>query len=94
MQINANPPRYAEKTHEGAQAARITPKQALRRSVMSCFLWEDEFYEDGQAIVDRIKALTTRTGPMGSPLINPGVTAAIAIEARHVAKLRHVPLLL
>lgn len=73
-------------THEGARAARMTQVQALRRSVMSCMLWENEFYENGVAIADRIKAL--------SSAISPSELASIAIEAREVAKLRHVPLLL
>jgi hypothetical protein len=29
-------------THEGAVAKRITPEQLLRRSVLSCLLWEKE----------------------------------------------------
>ncbi len=37
-------------THEGARAACIDPVAQLERSVMSCLLWEDEFYEDGQSI--------------------------------------------
>ena len=31
------------RTHEGAPARAITREQALRRSVLSCMLWEDEF---------------------------------------------------
>jgi 60 kDa SS-A/Ro ribonucleoprotein len=31
------------RTHEGASAAVATPEQALRRSVLSCMLWEGEF---------------------------------------------------
>ena len=34
-------------THEGARARRFTPEQELRRSLMNCLLWEDQFYEDG-----------------------------------------------
>ena len=43
-------------THEGAPAVVLNAEQTLRRSVASCFLWEDEFYEDGQVIADRITA--------------------------------------
>ena len=40
-------------THEqGPAFAHMTPEQALRRSVMSCMLWEDEFYEDGVSIAN------------------------------------------
>ena len=44
-------------THEGAPASAIKPVDELKRSVMSCLLWEDSFYEDGVAIADRIKEL-------------------------------------
>ena len=44
-------------THEGAPAKRIDAVAQLERSVMSCLLWEDEFYEGGQTIGQRIAAL-------------------------------------
>lgn len=74
------------KTHEGAMAHPIHAEQQLRRSVMSCLLWESEFYEDGQTIAQRICDLV--------PQVKPAAVAAIAIEAREQMKLRHVPLLL
>jgi 60 kDa SS-A/Ro ribonucleoprotein len=74
------------RTHEGAPAAAVTPEQALRRSVLACLLWENEFYEDGVAIATRIQALV--------PQVAAGRVAALAIEARTAMKLRHVPLLL
>ena len=76
--------KFTEKTHESAQAARINSAQALRRSVMACMLWEDEFYEDGQEIGKRISALASSV-PFEQ-------VAAIAIEAREKMKLRHAPL--
>ena len=75
---------FTEKTHEGAQAARMNAEQALRRSVMACMLWEDEFYEDGQEIGKRIATLAA-----GLPFAK---VAAVAIEAREKMKLRHAPL--
>lgn len=75
-----------EKTREGAQAARITNLQALRRSVLSCMLWEREFYEDGEEIAGRIATL--------ADAVSAEELAAVAIEAREQSKLRHVPLLL
>lgn len=78
---------FAEKTHEGAPAARMTPEQALRRSVLSCLLWENEFYEDGQTIADRIVALAKEE----ADLVKLG---RLAVEARNRFHLRHVPLLL
>lgn len=77
------PPIY---THEGARADRITSEQQLRRSVMSCMLWEREFYEDGESIANRI----TRT----IPLVKPAIVSEIAKTARNQMKLRHVPLLI
>jgi 60 kDa SS-A/Ro ribonucleoprotein len=85
MRTNVNL-RFTEKTHEGAPASRMTPLQALRRSVMSCLLWEKEFYEDGQTIAERIEKLASQ--------VTVRQLADVAIEARNVAQLRHVPLLL
>ena len=76
-----------EVTHGGARV--IGPPDAfsrLTRSVMSCMLWEGEFYEDGQSIADRIQALVAE--------VDPEQVAAIAVEARTNMNLRHVPLLL
>lgn len=73
-------------TSEGAPAARIGPEQELRRTVAACLLWESGFYESGQSIADRIKALV--------PLCRPEFVAAVAFEARGKMKLRHAPLLL
>ena len=44
-------------THEGAPAYTITPEQALRRTALSCLLWEGEFYEGGVQIATRIRDL-------------------------------------
>jgi hypothetical protein len=74
-------------THEGAPAAlHLTVEQQLRRSVLSCLLWEKEFYEDDQSIADRIVALAEQAPP--------AMVAALAVEARTTFNLRHVPLLL
>lgn len=73
-------------THEGGRAVHINPEQALRRSVLSCLLWENEFYEDGQEIAARIIALAA--------LCPFDTVTALAIEARQTFGLRHAPLLL
>lgn len=73
-------------THEGAKAVSITPYEQLRRSVLATLLWEDQFYEDGIEIGTRIKQLAAQ--------VTPRQLADLAVEARHVYKLRHVPLLL
>lgn len=75
-----------EVTHEGAPAKHVNAEQALRRSVLSCLLWEDEFYEDGKSIADRIKANAAEC--------SRETVAALAVEARRIHGLRHAPLLL
>ncbi len=74
------------RTHQGALAVVLTPEQALRRSVLACMLWGDEFYESGVAIGTRIRTLV--------PQVAPERVAALAIEARTAMKLRHAPFLL
>lgn len=80
-------PRVKVTTHGGSTAtAHLKPIQQLRRSVLSCFLFENEFYEDGQSIHDRIMATAAQVSPVE--------LAALAVEARHEYNLRHVSLLL
>ncbi len=80
-------PTIAASTAEGAQAyAHMTPEQALRRSVLSCLLWEKAFYCDGVEIFKRITDLAAQ--------VAPETLAALAIEARQRFHLRHVPLVL
>lgn len=75
------------RTHEGAPAhAVLSDEQRLRRSVLSCMLWENEFYEDGETISARISALVAA--------LDPEIVARLAIEARSKMNLRHAPLLL
>lgn len=86
MKLNVAPTRPAITTHEGARARFEKPVEQLRRSVMSCLLWEKEFYEDGEAIAARITRLVHEVG---------GYEAMqIAKEARQDFNLRHVPLLI
>ena len=72
-------------TREGAPAKAFSPADELKRTLMNCLLWEDQFYEDGVTIADRIKQL--------APLVEPERVAALAITAREDMKLRHAPLL-
>lgn len=84
MQLNRHVPVY---TYEGGKAARnLTPLQQLRRSIMACMLWEDNFYESGDSIANRIKELV--------PLVDPLECSKLAVSAREDGKLRHVPLLI
>jgi 60 kDa SS-A/Ro ribonucleoprotein len=71
-------------THEGAVAQRNTPLGELRRTVMTCMLFEDTFYEKGSDIAARIADLCGK--------VAPDQVAALAIEARDKMKLRHAPL--
>ncbi|MET1111440.1 MAG: TROVE domain-containing protein, partial [Allosphingosinicella sp.] len=76
---------FRPRTFEGAPA--VVPRTdlaALRRAVASCLLWEDQFYEDGIAIGDRIAELAAR--------VDPAAVAALALEARTDMRLRHAPL--
>jgi 60 kDa SS-A/Ro ribonucleoprotein len=84
MRINTK--RASPVTHEGARARYIPVLAQLRRSVLSCLLWESEFYEDGEEIGRRIVEMTAQCLPED--------VAALAIEAREQMHLRHVPLLL
>jgi hypothetical protein len=87
MKLNVTAQAKPVFTHEGAPAfLHLTPLQALRRSVLSCLLWENEFYEDGQSIAARIEKLAEE--------VKVTELAALAIEAREKYNLRHVPLLL
>ena len=73
-------------THEGARARRSTPEEELRRSLMNCLLWEDQFYEDGVSIAERMAKLVLA--------VARETAAALAVEAREVMNLRHAPLLI
>src|SRR5215475_7189572 len=84
MRINFK--RFSLVTHEGARARHISVLAQLRRSVLSCLLWESEFYEDVQEIGKRIAGLAAQCLPED--------VATLAIEAREQMHLRHVPLLL
>ena len=77
---------WGPRTHEGAPARNISPTLQLRRSVLACLLWENQFYEDGVEIAGRISSLV--------PKVKPEAVAALALEARNKMKLRHAPLLL
>ena len=74
------------RTHEGAKGRAFAPEQELRRALMTCMLWEDQFYEDGVSIAERIGALV--------PKVAAEKVAAMAVEAREDMKLRHAPLLI
>jgi 60 kDa SS-A/Ro ribonucleoprotein len=73
-------------TPEGGPARRDEAYPALRRSVLTCLLWEDTFYETGNRIAARIAELVPQVAPLQ--------VAELAVEARHRMKLRRAPLFL
>lgn len=79
-------PKTTALTHEGGKAVRSTALVELNRAVLSCLLFEDGFYESGESVADRIKALI--------PKVPADRVCELAIRAREEFKLRHVPLLL
>jgi 60 kDa SS-A/Ro ribonucleoprotein len=77
---------FPVRTQEGPVAQRVDARQELRRTVLTCMLWEDTFYEKGNDIAARIVELVTRNKAED--------VAALAREARDQMQLRHVPLFL
>jgi 60 kDa SS-A/Ro ribonucleoprotein len=77
---------FPVRTHEGAVAQKVSPKLELRRTVLTCLLWEDTFYETGSAIAARVAELVREN--------KAEAVAALAREARDQMQLRHVPLFL
>jgi hypothetical protein len=88
--MRTNTKKAIVRTHEGGKASHISPKEELRRTVLSCLLWEGTFYESGVSIGDRIRDLVAKNDPQVSFL----QVMDLAIEAREEQHLRHVPLLL
>ncbi len=70
--------------NEGTKARTIDLVSQLERSVMSCMLWENEFYDSGVSITQRIAELI--------PKIPADEVARIAIQAKQDMRLRHIPL--
>jgi len=68
----------------GVFAAKQGNEALLRRAVMACMLWENIAYESGSSVAKNIASLI--------PTVDPQTVADIAVEARTVQKLRHVPL--
>jgi 60 kDa SS-A/Ro ribonucleoprotein len=77
---------FSVRTHEGAVAQRVDAQRELRRSVLTCLLWEDTFYEKGNDVTSRIAELVTHNKAED--------VAALAREVREQMQLRHVPLFL
>lgn len=80
--------KQAVSTAEGGKGniLSLKPENQLQRSVLSCMLWEKEFYEDGVSISNRIVASAQQVDRI--------FLAGLARQARGPYNLRHVPLLL
>jgi 60 kDa SS-A/Ro ribonucleoprotein len=85
MRTNA-PATHSERTHEGGLARTPTPMHQLLRQVSTCLLFERTYYSDGNTIAQEIADTCRR--------VEPREIARVAVLARTVLKLRHVPLFL
>lgn len=72
------------RTSEGAPAKRISKRDQLCRSVMTCLLWEDNAYESGVSVGKRIADLCQE--------VERQDVIDLSIEAKYEMGLRHVPL--
>jgi hypothetical protein len=74
------------RTHEGGPASIVKPIEQLRRAVMTCLLWEDQFYIDGKGIADLVKELVGK--------VSAEEAREVLRQAKWDNKLRHMPLYL
>lgn len=73
-------------THVAKRPKHYMPDAAaqLERIILTCFLWENSFYEKGSDTAARIAALV--------PLINPDELVNLILKAREDMNIRHAPL--
>jgi 60 kDa SS-A/Ro ribonucleoprotein len=86
MRVNTATERPKIYTYEGGRATPTDMFHQLKRSVLTCMLYESSFYEDKFAPAQRIVELV--------PQCEPAQVAALAVEARDRMNLRSVPLFL
>ncbi len=86
MKVNVQHIHPSSLTHAGGKAAYVNNFERLKRTVLACLLFEDNFYEDGMKAADRIKELCSKCTCIEVLLV--------ANDAAHKYKLRHVPLLM
>jgi 60 kDa SS-A/Ro ribonucleoprotein len=75
------------RTHEGGRARHIDAKAQYLRTLNSCLLWEDGFYEDGESVADRLATLTKECAD-----VDLEWTVEQIVNARKVIGIRHAPL--
>src|SRR5574344_1364195 len=71
-------------THEGGKASKISNELKLDRAVCTCLLNENNYYEDGQSVKERIHDLMLE--------VSNEKCIEILKKAKFEYKLRHVPL--
>lgn len=84
MKTNVAVKSPSPRTHGGGIASRISKEEQLKRSLMSCLLFEDTFYEDGESIASRISTLAKE--------VNAQRAVELMKKAAKEYKLRHAPL--
>lgn len=84
MQLNIKS--IGPRTYEAGPTIQLKPIEELKRAVLCCLLWENNFYESGEDIVKRISDLVIKCSPFE--------VMQLAIKAKISYKLRHIPLLL
>ena len=72
------------RTFEGGVASKITPIEELKRTTMACLLWENNFYEDGESVAERIEKLINKC--------NNNDVIELIRKVKFDMKLRHCPL--
>ena len=72
------------RTHEGGMARVEKPLFELRRTLSTCMLFENTFYEGGESIAERLAMLAGQIGK--------GDLITEIQRAKHDLKLRHAPL--
>jgi len=73
-------------TYEGGKAYKTTPELELTKAVLSCMLFEDQYYRTGSEMADRLLELCDQ--------VSPQFVADLALKARNDIYLRSVPLFL
>lgn len=71
-------------TYNGAPAAKLSPIEELKRSVLTCLLWEDGYYENGVDVQERVKELCKK--------VSVQELTEVIKECHEKQKLRHMPL--
>ena len=74
------------RTYEGAASVPLSSIKELERTILTCLLWEDNFYERGEDVASRVKRLVKESPSLA--------VIDLAVKARNEMFLRHIPLLL